>query len=225
MSATFNLLLLKRQITFFLLSVVMYNFSISSTFSVELPHSILFLKHTRQVRLKDSSPMSGLTLPKTSMQIFFLLTTVFFSKLRNYNPLEKEFTDFTKLLNSGFSQQESLKKLRLRNVPPSGIDNYKYRKVVCEQEQMGTFRDFAKWYNNKDVVPTLEAMQRTIEFYHNKCIDMFKLGRTLPNLANICFHKSTNHKCVPFVEANKDLHNKISEDMTGGPSIFLSENL
>ena len=27
----------------------------------------------------------------------------FFSKLRNYNPLEKEFTDFIKLLNNGFS--------------------------------------------------------------------------------------------------------------------------
>ena len=29
----------------------------------------------------------------------------FFSKLGNYNPLEEEFTDFTKLLHSGFSQQ------------------------------------------------------------------------------------------------------------------------
>ena len=38
----------------------------------------------------------------------------FFSELRNYNPLEKEFTDFIKLLNSGFSQQESIKKLRLK---------------------------------------------------------------------------------------------------------------
>ena len=96
-----------------------------------------------------------------------------------------EFTDFTKLLNSGFSQQESLKKLRLKNVPPSEIDNYNYLKVVWEQEKMATFRDFAKWYNNKDVVPTLEAMQKMMEFYYNKGIDMLKLGCTLPNLADI----------------------------------------
>ena len=74
--------------------------------------------------------------------------------------MEKEFNDFTKLLNSGFSQQESFKKLRLKNVPPSGIDNYNYLNVVWEQEQMATFRDFVKWYNNKDVVPALEAMQK-----------------------------------------------------------------
>ena len=87
---------------------------------------------------------------------------------------------------------------------------------------MSTFRDFVKWYNNKDVVPTLEAMQKMMEFYHNKGIDMLKLGCTLPNLANICLHKSTNHKFFPFVEADKDLHDKIREDMTGGPSIVFT---
>ena len=62
----------------------------------------------------------------------------FFSKLRNYDPLEKEFTDFTKLLNSGFSQQESLKNLRLKNVPPSGIENYNYLKVGYTQMIMSS---------------------------------------------------------------------------------------
>ena len=136
--------------------------------------------------------------------------------------MEKEFTDFTKLLNSGLSQQEALKKLRLKEVPPSGVENYNYLKVIWEEEQMSTFRDFVKWYNNKDVVPTLEAMQKMMEFYHNKGIDMLKLGCTLPNLANICLHKSKNHKFFPFVESDKDLHDKIREDMTGGPSIVFT---
>ena len=96
----------------------------------------------------------------------------FFSKLRDHNPLEKEFTDFTKLLNSGLSQQEALKKLRLKVVPPSGFDNYNYLESVWEHEQMTIFQDFVRWYNNKDVVPTLEAMQKMMEFYHNKGIDM-----------------------------------------------------
>ena len=61
-----------------------------------------------------------------------------------------------------------------------------------------------------------------MEFYHNKGIDMLKLGCTLPNLANICLHKSTNSKFYPFVEANKDLHDKIRKDMTGGPSIVFT---
>ena len=54
---------------------------------------------------------------------------------------------------------------------------------------------------------------------------MLKLGCTLPNLANICLHNSTNYKFYPFVEADKDLHDKIREDMTGVPSIVLTKKV
>ena len=87
---------------------------------------------------------------------------------------------------------------------------------------MQYFSDFVKWYNNKDVVPTLGAMQKMIEFYHNKEIDMLKLGCTLPNLANICLHKSTDSKFYPFTESDKDLLEKIREDIGGGPSVVFT---
>ena len=87
---------------------------------------------------------------------------------------------------------------------------------------MATFRDSVEWYNTEDVLPTLEEMQKMMESYHNKGIDMLKLGCSLPNLANICLHKSTNHKFFPFVEADKDLHDKIREDMTGGQYIVFT---
>ena len=66
-----------------------------------------------------------------------------------------------------------------------------------------------RWYNNKYVVPTLEAMQKMIAFYHDKDIDMLKLGCTLPNLAIICLHKSTDAKFNPFMEGDKHLLEKI----------------
>ena len=84
---------------------------------------------------------------------------------------------------------------------------------------MQNFSDLLKWYINKDVLPTLEAMQKMIEFYQNKGIGMLKLGCTLPNLANICLLKSTDSKLYPFTESDKDLLEKIQEDMVGGPSI------
>ena len=37
---------------------------------------------------------------------------------------------------------------------------------------------------------------------------MLKLACTLPNLANICLHKSTNYKFYPFCESDKDLCEK-----------------
>ena len=61
-----------------------------------------------------------------------------------------------------------------------------------------------------------------IDFYHNKGIDMLKLGCKLPTLANNCFHKSTDSKFNPFTESDKDLLEKLREDMLGGPSIVFT---
>ena len=115
--------------------------------------------------------------------------------------------------------EEALSKMNLSKPPLSGELNYQYLLDIWNHENLCTFKDFLRWYNNKDVVPTLEAMQKMLAFYHKKGIDMLKLGCTLPNLANICLHKSTNAKFYPFTETDKDLLQKIREDMVGGPSI------
>ena len=70
---------------------------------------------------------------------------------------------------------------------------------------MQYFSDFLKWYNSKDVVPTLEAVQKMIEFYNNKGNDMRTFRCTLPCLANIWLHKSTDSNFYPFTESDKDL--------------------
>ena len=65
-------------------------------------------------------------------------------------------------------------------------------------------------------------MNKMIKFYHDQKIDMLKLGCTLPNLANIRLHKPMDRKFYPFIEADKDLHEKIRSEMTGGPSIVFT---
>ena len=59
---------------------------------------------------------------------------------------------------------------------------------------MNSFKVFLCWYNNKDVVPTLEAMQKMTAFYNDESSDMLKLGCTFEKLANFCLHKSTGTK-------------------------------
>ena len=61
-----------------------------------------------------------------------------------------------------------------------------------------------------------------IAFYHDKDIDLLKLGCTLPNLANIRLHKSTDAKIYPFTEGDKELLDKFQEDVVGGLSIFFT---
>ena len=121
---------------------------------------------------------------------------------------QTNFFEYEKLRKSGFDEQQALKKLQIRTVPPSGLDKYNNLQETWKKNGMTVFKDFLKWHNNKDVVPTLEAMQKMIQFYHNKGIDMLKLGCTLPNLANICLHKSTNYKFYTFCESDKDLCEK-----------------
>ena len=41
---------------------------------------------------------------------------------------------------------------------------------------MTTFRNFLHLYDNKDVVATIEAMQKMIKFCHDNGIDMLKIG-------------------------------------------------
>ena len=90
---------------------------------------------------------------------------------------------------------------------------------------MCTFKGFLRWHNNKDVVPTLEAMQKMLVQYHKKGVDMLKVGCTLPNLANICLHKSTSAQFHPFTETDEDLLQKSLDDMFGGPSIIFTRKV
>ena len=143
----------------------------------------------------------------------------FNSKLRSCNHLEARYTDYVDLLKSGLTTEQALVKLKLSKPPRTGVENYEYLQQIWKHEQMSSFKDFLRWYNNKNVVPTLEAMQKVIAFYHDKDIDMLKLGCTLPNLPKICVHKSTDAKFYPLTEGYKELLEKLREDFAGGPSI------
>ena len=145
----------------------------------------------------------------------------FYSKLRSCNPLEIEYMDYVNLLKSGLTTEQAVIKLKLSKPPTTGIENYQYLQKIWKQEQMSLLKDFLRCYNNKDV-PTLEAMQKTIAFFHDKDIDMLKLGCTLPNVANICLQKSTDAKFYPFTEGDKDNLEKIREDVVGGPSVVFT---
>ena len=47
----------------------------------------------------------------------------FFSKLRNINPLEKDYNDFENLTTSSLPSEQAVCKLRLNKIPPTGDEN------------------------------------------------------------------------------------------------------
>ena len=125
-------------------------------------------------------------------------------------------------MKSRLTTEQAVVKLKLSKPPPFGIENYQYLQQIWNHEQMRSFKDFLRWYNKKDIEPTLEALQKMIAFYHDKNIDMLKLGCTLPNLANICSHKSTDAKLYPFTEGDKHLLERNRGDIVGGSSIVFT---
>ena len=153
-----------------------------------------FLKAYKTKETKGFFPYEWFDCPEKMNNKEFPPYDSLFSILRNSNPLEKDYNDFQNLVISGLTTEQAVAKLRMDRIPPTDAENYSFLQSVWVSEGLKSFKDFLMWYNNKDVVPTLEAMQKKIEFYHQKEIDMFKLGCTLPNLANICLHESTESK-------------------------------
>ena len=155
-----------------------------------------FFKAYKTSETKGFFPYEWFDHPDKKQNTKHPLHDAFYSKLRSCNPLEAKYIDYVNLLKSELTTKQAVVKLSLSKPPPTGIENYQYLQQIWKQEQMSSFEDFLRWYNTKNVVPTLEAMQKLIAFYHDKDIDMLKLGRTLPNLANICLHKAYLHICL-----------------------------
>ena len=153
---------------------------------------VSFLKAYKTTETKSLFPYEWFNCQQKMKNIELPHYDVFFSKLRNVNPLEKDCSDYQSLFSCGLNSEEALSKMKLSKPPPSGEENYQHLLDIWNHENMCTYKDFLRWYNNRDVVPTLEALQKNASFYHKKGIDMLKLGCTLPNLANICLHKLTS---------------------------------
>ena len=88
----------------------------------------------------------------------------------------------------------SLDKLIVSQLPPHeaffstlkndniSANDYQLCQRVWEDNDMKTMKEYLVWYNNKDVVPMLDAIKKMLRFYTNRHIDMFKDGISVPRL-------------------------------------------
>ena len=83
-----------------------------------------------------------------------------------------------KLEDSALPPQEAFYS-RLKN---EGISDEDYARcqAVWRDNGMKTMHDFLVWYNNRDVVPFLDAIDKQFAFYKQQNIDMFKDGVSVP---------------------------------------------
>ena len=113
---------------------------------------------------------------------------------------------------------------RLKNEGISDED-YASCQEVWRENAMTTLRDFLVWYNNRDVVPFLQAIDRQFAFYQQRGIDMFKQGISVPGLTLLYLFNDLPEKTyfTIFNEKNKDLHHLVKDHVVGGASfIFIA---
>ena len=85
-----------------------------------------FLKAYKTSETKGFFPYKWLDCPQKMNNSELPPYDAFFSKLRNVNPLEKEYSDYQKLLSSGLKTEKALSKMKLSKPPPSEEENYHY---------------------------------------------------------------------------------------------------
>ena len=133
-----------------------------------------------------------------------------------------------------YEYMDDLHKLEDRALPPQaaffsrlkneGISNDDYARcqAVWCNNQMTTMRDYLVWYNNRDVTPFLEAIAKQFAFYHDRGIDMFKDGISVPGLSLIqLFNDLPNDTYFTvFNRTNSDLHELVKDNIVGGPAII-----
>ncbi|XP_019633364.1 PREDICTED: uncharacterized protein LOC109476787 [Branchiostoma belcheri] len=108
-------------------------------------------------------------------------------------------------------------RLRGTHISP---DDYAYCQKVWEECDMKTMKDFLIWYNNKDVVPMLEAIQKMVDFYKDLGIDMLKDGISVPGLTlKYLFMNLKSNEYFTLV-GNEEVYKLFKQNIVGGPSII-----
>lgn len=91
--------------------------------------------------------------------------------------------------------------------------------AVKRHGAMTTMRDFLMWYNNRDVVPFLEAIDKYLPFYKRQLIDMFKDGIGVHRCTPVSTPSTTYFTLLN--EKNNDLHRLVKDSSRGLTSFFI----
>ena len=101
-------------------------------------------------------------------------------------------------------------------------EDYARCQAVWRDNGMKTMHDFLVWYNNRDVVPFLDAIDKQFAFYKQHNIDMFKDGVSVPGLTLLYLFNElpSNTFFTVFNQTNSDLHLLVKDNIVGGPAII-----
>ena len=137
----------------------------------------------------------------------------FYSTLKKANVLELEYQAWTKDKKGP--------------APKTGPELYQELQQIWQREGMTTFRDYLIYYNNLDVGPFVEAVEKMLDFYKSKRIDLFKTSISVPGVARQLLYRTSEQFGSHFAlidKFNTDLYKMLKANIAGGPSIVFHRN-
>ena len=164
----------------------------------------------------------------------FLDITNYLAPGFNYDAFLKAYECSQKKGYFPYEWVDSVEKLDFDQLPPRQAfysslsqseisdEQYEYCKHVWIEEGMTSFRDFLVWYNNRDVVPFLEAIEKMSRFWRERKIDIFKDGVSVPGLTMKYLFSDLDCYFTLFNEKDKDLYYTMKDNIVGGPSIIFN---
>ena len=141
----------------------------------------------------------------------------FYSELKQRNVLEvrdKKDND-----DDGDDQDQNDKVL--------GARRYRELQDIWRRRGMTTFRDFLEYYNNLDVGPFVQAVEKMQQFYFNHHIDLFKVAVSVPGIARRWLFQTAHEAKTSFgliQPRDDDLYYIIKQNIVGGPSIIFTRD-
>jgi len=100
-------------------------------------------------------------------------------------------------------------------------DEYKEVQQIFKDNKMKNLKDYLIYYNNLDVVPFVEAIEKMKKFYYEKDLDMFKDAISIPGLANKYMFNSSEDAKFDLIDNLEDFQ-IFKRNNVGGPSIIFN---
>ena len=89
----------------------------------------------------------------------------FYSTVKGEHVLESERLSVKHLMANVMSFQDALKSVNASSMPPSKEENYRLLQDLWEKEAMQTLMDLLKYYNNVDLAPFCEVVEKMRVMY------------------------------------------------------------
>ena len=87
---------------------------------------------------------------------------------------------------------------------------------------MCTFADWLCYYNNRDVAPGLEALEKMRAFYTDKRIDILKDAVSIPGVSLHYLLRGCVERCADLYNSCKEAYHMLKEAVVGGPSLVFT---